>query len=87
MSQWINDRINCLLINESINKSVKESMKELYRRNIRLIESNDKMSLSKKIYLYRDFAAGVYLSEAPSPPRFLFGVVKQFNRFWIWSDT
>jgi hypothetical protein len=26
------------------------------------------MFSSKKIYLYRDFAAGVYLSEAPSPP-------------------
>jgi hypothetical protein len=32
-------------------------------------------------------AAGVYLSEAPSPPRFLFGVVKQFCRFGIWSHT
>ncbi len=26
------------------------------------------MSSSKKIDLYRDFAAGVYLSEAPFPP-------------------
>ncbi len=26
------------------------------------------MSSSKKNYPYRDFAAGVYLSEAPSPP-------------------
>jgi hypothetical protein len=25
-----------------------------------------------------DLAAGVYLSEAPSPPKFLFGMVKQF---------
>ncbi len=31
------------------------------------------MSSSKKI----DFAAGVYLSEAPSPPRFLFEVIQQ----------
>ncbi len=27
------------------------------------------MSSSKNIYLKRDFAAGVYLSEAPSPPK------------------
>jgi hypothetical protein len=33
--------------------------------------------------LLRDLEAGVYLSEAPSPPRFLFGVVKQFCRFGI----
>ncbi len=34
------------------------------------------MSSSKNIYLKRDFVAGVYLlSEAPSPPRFLSGVV------------
>ncbi len=32
-------------------------------------------------------AAGVYLSEAHYPPRFLFGVVKQFCRFGIWSNT
>ncbi len=31
------------------------------------------MSLSIKIDLQRDFPTGVYLSEAPSPPRFLFG--------------
>ncbi len=35
----------------------------------------------KKIDLYRDFAAGDYLSEAPFPPRFLFGMVRQFSRF------
>ncbi len=39
------------------------------------------MSSSKKIDLYRDFAVGVYLSEAPSRPRFLFGVVKHFVGF------
>ncbi len=33
------------------------------------------------------FVAGVYLSEAPSPPKFLGGVVKQFCRIWIWSHT
>jgi hypothetical protein len=43
---------------------------------------NPKGSLFLKIDLY-----GVYLSEAPSPPRFLFGVVKQFCRFGIWSNT
>jgi hypothetical protein len=32
-------------------------------------------------------AAGVYAYEAPSPPRFLFLVVKQFCRFEIWSNT
>jgi hypothetical protein len=26
----------------------------------------------KKIYLYMNFAEGVYLSQVPSPPRFLF---------------
>jgi hypothetical protein len=34
-----------------------------------------------------DLAASVYLSEAPSPPRFLFGVQKQFCRFRIGSNT
>jgi hypothetical protein len=29
----------------------------------------------------------LYLPEAPSPPSFLFGVVKQFFRFGIWSNT
>jgi hypothetical protein len=33
------------------------------------------MSISVTIDLKRDFAAGVYLSEASSTPRFLFGVV------------
>jgi hypothetical protein len=41
------------------------------------------MSPSKK----NDFAASVHLSEAPSSLRFLFGVVQQFCRFCIWSDT
>ncbi len=39
------------------------------------------MYFSKKIDSQRADAAGVYLSEAPTPPRFLFGVVKQFCRF------
>ncbi len=34
-----------------------------------------------------DLVAGVHLSEAPSPPRFLFEVVKQFCGFGIWSNT
>jgi len=34
-----------------------------------------------------DIAVGVYLSEASSHPRFLFGVVKQFCRYGIWSNT
>jgi hypothetical protein len=39
------------------------------------------MSASKKIDLQRDFTADVYLSEAPSPPRFLLGVEWQFCWF------
>jgi hypothetical protein len=44
-------------------------------------------SSSKKGDLEQDFAAGVYLSKVPSPPRYCPGVVEQFCRFWIWSDT
>jgi hypothetical protein len=51
------------------------------RRKIRLIESNAKCRYLKKLTCKRTFAAGVYLSEAPSPPRFLFGMVKIFCRF------
>ncbi len=36
------------------------------------------MSSSKKLTLKRDFAACVYLSEAPSPPRFLLGWCRNF---------
>jgi hypothetical protein len=45
------------------------------------------MSAFLKIDQKRYFAAGVYLYEAPFPPWFLFGVVKQFCRFGIWSNT
>ncbi len=45
------------------------------RRKLRLIESNAKCSYLK-IDLPRDFVAGVFLSEAPSPPSILFGVEK-----------
>jgi hypothetical protein len=48
---------------------------------------NPKGRLFLKINMERDLAADVYLSEAPSPPRFLFGVVKQFCRFGICSNT
>jgi hypothetical protein len=54
---------------------------------IALKKPNPKCRLFLKIDLYRDLAACVYLSEAPSPLRFLFGVVKQFFRFGIWSNT
>jgi hypothetical protein len=38
--------------------------------------------------MQRDLAKGVYLySEAPSPHRFLLGMVKKFCRFVIWSKT
>jgi hypothetical protein len=47
--------------------------KLLFYTKIRLKESHDKYRYLKK--LTSDFAAVVYLSEAPSPPRFLFGVV------------
>jgi hypothetical protein len=50
------------------------------RRKIGPIESNAKGRHKKKLPV-RDFAAGVYLREAPYPPRFLFGVVWQFFRF------
>jgi hypothetical protein len=45
------------------------------------------MSAFLKIDQLRDVAAGNYLSAAPSPPRFLFGVEKQFCKFGIWSNT
>ncbi len=48
--------------------TVPESMN---RRRIRLIENNDANSVRLKNDLERDFAAAVYLFEAPSPPRFL----------------
>ncbi len=48
---------------------------------------NPKCLAFLKIYQQRYLAAGVYPSEAPSPPRFLFGVVKQFCRFGILSNT
>ncbi len=45
------------------------------------------MSSSEKNDLERGFAAGVYLSEDPSPPRFLpwGGQAIMYCRFWIWS--
>jgi hypothetical protein len=43
-------------------------------RKIRLTESNTKCRHLKKS-TNKDFAAGACLSEAPTPPRFLFGVV------------
>jgi hypothetical protein len=45
--------------------------------------SNPKGHIFLKIYLQRDLVEGVYLFEAPSPPTFLFGVVKQFCGFGI----
>jgi hypothetical protein len=52
---------------------------------IALKTPNPKCRLFLKIEGY--LAACVYLSEAPSPPRFLLGVVKQFCRFLIRSNT
>ncbi len=40
---------------------------------IRLIEENAKCDHLKKWELEKDFVAAIYLSEAPSPPRFLSG--------------
>jgi hypothetical protein len=45
---------------------------------------NSKGSLFLKIDLQRDLAAGVYLSEAPSPPRVSFGKAILYG---IWSNT
>jgi hypothetical protein len=42
---------------------------------IKYLDFEAKCRHLKKLTMKRDFAAGVYLSEAPSPPRFLFGVV------------
>ncbi len=53
------------------------------RRKIRLIEINAKC----RHWPVKGLCAGVYLSEGPSRPRFLFEMVQQFCRFWIWSDT
>jgi hypothetical protein len=50
-------------------------------RKIRLVESSAKCLHLKKFTCKGIFAAGVYLTEAPCPPRLLFGVVKQFWRF------
>ncbi len=47
-------------------------------RKIILIESNAKMSSSKKSYMERDFASGVYLSEAPPLLGFCLGVAEQY---------
>ncbi len=44
----------------------------VHRRRIRLLEGNAK-SLRLNSNLEKDFAAAVYLSNAPSPPRFLSG--------------
>ncbi len=55
-------------------------------KDYRLIESNAKCRHLKSD-LERDFAAGMYLSEASFPPRYCLRVVEQFCRFWIWSDT
>jgi hypothetical protein len=71
----------CLLNFLSKLRFLLETFRRTKRRKIVLIESNDKCRYPKKIDLLRDFAAGVYLSEAPSPPRFVFRVVKQFCRF------
>jgi hypothetical protein len=54
---------------------------------ITLKTPNPKVRLFLKIDLYRDLAAGVNLSEASSPPRFLFGAASQFCRFGSWSNT
>jgi hypothetical protein len=44
----------------------------VHSRRIRLIEGNAK-SLRRYSNLEKDFAAAVYLLDAPSPPRFLSG--------------
>jgi hypothetical protein len=46
-----------------------------YKPTVYTERKQSQMLLSKKIDLQRDFVAGVCLSEAPSPPMFLIGVV------------
>ena len=53
--------------------------------NIKITNSEGRIFLN--IDLERDLAAGVYLSEAPFPTRFVLGVVQQFCGFGIWSNT
>ncbi len=57
--------------------------------NISVAQSSSQFSILiawTLIQINCDFVTCVYLSEATSPPRFSFGVVYQFCRFWIWSD-
>jgi hypothetical protein len=50
--------------------SIHQASPSIAARKIRRIESNSKCR-HQKSDLEGDFAAGIYLSEAPSPPRFL----------------
>jgi hypothetical protein len=45
------------------------------------------MSASRKNLPVKYLVEGGYLSEAPSTSKLLFGVVKQFCMFGIWSNT
>ncbi len=54
------------------------------QKKITIKTPNPKCRHFLKIELYRDLAGG---AEAPSPPRFLFGMVKQFCGFGISSNT
>jgi hypothetical protein len=54
------------------------------RRKVRLIENNDKCRYLKNWHV-KGLCIRCFFCR--SPPRFLFGVVRQFCRFWIWSNT
>ncbi len=67
-------------------KSGSISAESSNRRKIRLIEDNAKCLHLKNWHVKR-LCGRVFSVWGPSPPRTLFGVVKQFHKFWMWSDT
>ncbi len=50
-------------------------------------ESHSRCSYLKKLTCKRTLRQEFICPRPPYPPRFLLGVVKQFCRFWIWSET
>jgi hypothetical protein len=66
----VGDRVTSRL--ELTGRLTAKSFTPRYPWTKKLIDSNPKRRLFLKIDLQRDLAAGVYLSEEPSPPRFLF---------------
>ncbi len=57
------------------------------RRKIRFKEGNARCRNLTKL-ICKGTLWHVFIGlRAPSPPRFMFGAVLQFCRFWMWSDT